>query len=889
MTVKKNKLKFVCFFLSLTTVIAFAGANATVVAESRVSPTSSDASVNDENEEKMATWEIVDPPMTEKTNNEPSVGTMSSSSAARTTSYEAYEQYDFPDGVYALHSVGNENRWMDIQQNLTTPGAHVQQYAFNTSPADDYQTSGLFRITKVSSSGTNRYTIRLISNPNLTFTYDTNGNVVTKTIPAEDADVSLADTFYISYQENGFVIRKYGTNLYVCANDTMASGASGAPDSFLIAEQMTDIADETHAMWNLEGYDTPITEGVYGFQNIGNSGMWMDTQQDLAQVGVHIQQYKYATPPTETFSRGGLFKISRVSGTNRYVIRSMLDNCLSFGISGNEVLTKEIADYDAGVLNADTFRIRYYHDGFIIQPYNSSYVIAPNQTSASGSAGAPSSYLTKAEKSSDMNAQAYWLPYRYTGVARRGCLLTYPASWTSTGMVVGSSGTAKLQTWFTQINANRPSMAINPEYSDLATLSWDASNHQMTLQANNPGYLRIEARILTGSTTSIAYGGVYYFSLVPQEGVYYIQNAATQKYVELEGASSASGGIVQQWSFHTADEMKWMIEHVENSNGYIRLKSVHSNLYIGVDSSNTSSIKQYGTQNDYTLWKIGRSTLGNLVFMCKATESTGSALAVPPSSNSNGTNLTQITYSDDADDKDEWYLYKLGDYKVNVSVVYDQAYSNRYSNAYSRISNQILALQEKYMQDFGIIVNNVSLTAFSSYADTYCTTDYTAECSHASEPCRNSTLRGGSANLYSLHHTNIYNIMLRIPFPDLSSTVKVAYIGHEICTQTTHEGHPTYGLTYESIGLATIVNFTSEVKETKTFIHEFGHFYLVVDHYGGSAKSTEQMIDETGNTGYSEDCIYGEHKEWPSVLNNFTICDGCKTTIKNNMSRFNHS
>ena len=130
--------------------------------------------------------------------------------------------------------------------------------------------------------------------------------------------------------------------------------------------------------------------------------------------------------------------------------------------------------------------------------------------------------------------------------------------------------------------------------------------------------------------------------------------------------------------------------------------------------------------------------------------------------------------------------------------------------------------------------------------------------------------------------------MLRIPFPDLSSTVKVAYIGHELCTETNHRSHPYYGLTYESIGLATIMNFSSEASETKTFIHEFGHFYGAEDHYGDSVKTTAEIIAATGNMGYSEYCIYGERKESASVLNDFTICDGCKTTLKNNMSRFDH-
>ena len=32
-------------------------------------------------------------------------------------------------------------------------------------------------------------------------------------------------------------------------------------------------------------------------------------------------------------------------------------------------------------------------------------------------------------------------------------------------------------------------------------------------------------------------------------------------------------------------------------------------------------------------------------------------------------------------------------------------------------------------------------------------------------------------------------------------------------------------------------------------IHEFGHFYGVIDHYGSSGLSTEQIKVQTGNNG----------------------------------------
>ena len=154
---------------------------------------------------------------------------------------------------------------------------------------------------------------------------------------------------------------------------------------------------------------------------------------------------------------------------------------------------------------------------------------------------------------------------------------------------------------------------------------------------------------------------------------------------------------IQQWKYHTGDQEKWDIEHVSNSGGYVRLKSVYSGLYIGVDSSNTSSIKQYSEQNNYTLWKITRSSHGNLIFVCKATESSDTVLSVPLSSNGNGTNLTQLTYTDNSNTRDEWYLIKKvisyvhyydSTFVGNAQLIQNIELANSFSNlVYSRYYN----------------------------------------------------------------------------------------------------------------------------------------------------------------------------------------------------------
>ena len=73
------------------------------------------------------------------------------------------------------------------------------------------------------------------------------------------------------------------------------------------------------------------------------------------------------------------------------------------------------------------------------------------------------------------------------------------------------------------------------------------------------------------------------------------------------------------------------------------------------------------------------------------------------------------------------------------------------------------------------------------------------------------------------------------------------------------------------------------------FVHEFGHMYSTIDHYGGGAWSTQEIIEETGNYGYNMNCIYGEYKECENIKSNLVICDGCKSLIIANRNRYDHS
>ncbi|MBQ8408134.1 MAG: RICIN domain-containing protein [Clostridia bacterium] len=514
-------------------------------------------------------------------------------------------------------------------------------------------------------------------------------------------------------------------------------------------------------------------------------------------------------------------------------------------------------------------------------------------------AGAPDSYLSK-RTTTEAGVRAQWILYQYTGAARSGTSISYPSSWTSIGIIQGSSTLVGVKTWSTVIGVNTPYVQVAPGYEHIATYSWDATNFKMTLNANAVGTIRTYTRIKYNNDSDTVYTGTSTFTIIPQVGMYYLQNQGTDKYAGIANGNIVSGTAIQQFDFDASNNMQWIIEHVTDSGGYVRIQSFYSALYMSLNASNLSIVEQSYT-NEYNLWKFETMTDGNVKVICKATEASNAVMSVPSSASANGANLSMSTYVDNSDLNDEWKCF-LQTNDIYLEVIYEMAYQSRYSNAATRTNNQMLKLQELYATEFGILVYGEIPSLFYSYADSHCLTPYYEVCPHISDDaqCRDSVCRSlNNIILYEYHHKNIYNILARIPYSDTTHSVKIAYIGHEVCTQkneiydenenlvsATHTANPFYGLCNRVIGVAVILNRASEASETKTVVHEFGHYFGVIDHYGQGGLTTEAIKAETGDNGYSSDCIYGEHKDYTTVMNNLIICDGCKNIIKKNASWF---
>ena len=297
---------------------------------------------------------------------------------------------------------------------------------------------------------------------------------------------------------------------------------------------------------------------------------------------------------------------------------------------------------------------------------------------------------------------------------------------------------------------------------------------------------------------------------------------------------------------------------------------------------------------DGTKWIVNKTSSGAYKISAK-TGGSGKALAVATeNADKKGGLLLQRYYVNDDNYKDEWLIIRVP--TIHVDIMYDNAYIARYPDAVARINRHYQKLKVRYWNEFNIDVEFDSPHNRPSYPDLNCDAPYDELCTHCpDEDCHNSGKdNNGIPVLESLHHKNYFNIIWRLPVPDITQQVNMTFIGHKTCERLEYgsgqflshdESSLTYGMMLTGTGVTMITCFVSEAKESATVMHEFGHLYGVVDHY------TIRASVQNGNgssSNYSDDCIYGWNKDSDEVVNNLPICDECKAIIENNTFRYYH-
>ena len=367
---------------------------------------------------------------------------------------------------------------------------------------------------------------------------------------------------------------------------------------------------------------------------------------------------------------------------------------------------------------------------------------------------------------------------------------------------------------------------------------------------------------------------------MPATGEYYIANAGTGRYMDIEGPSTQVNAIIQQWDFHTGDYEKWRITNDSATLGYVRIRSLYSKKYLAVDSSNTGVIKQTLTLDDYSLWKIETTSHGNIKLICKASESNSVVLSVPLSANSNGTNLTTVSYTNNDNYRDEWSLYQFNA-TLEVEHYYDQGFTVRYQSfddAEDLIESYQEFVAERYLHEFGLEIVP-TYTAITSSAD-LCKGTVTS--SNLSSACTHGT-NGGC-----LKRDNLFN------------DVSPGSVTKSIVLWTGHILYNNQGSAMQTTGSFRIVITPSQVvyssqgyinqSEEDTYVnyvfslmHELSHSMGANDHYC-TKKPDKECTNNTCDQcvlGYDEIriCLMGERKNVAELIVENTFCLTCREII----------
>ena len=383
-------------------------------------------------------------------------------------------------------------------------------------------------------------------------------------------------------------------------------------------------------------YTHYIPDGVYAFRASEFDNLWLTIEDDSPFAGKKVQQTKLGLSPASTgvFDRSCLFKISR-SG-DEYVIRSMLNNNLSFGISNGKIITKTIPSKDSSVPIADKFWIRWDGSGFLLKQYAGSDVIKIESESKVDLVTVPDT---------EADATAHWSLERYTGVHQESVTIYFPVN-------MNAGVTAKLTpiVWSTRIGYNTPVIEAVPGYTDYATVTWNNSSQSATAVLHQKGQFKIVQHIYNNlKTDSRSWEFTFNVHLLIDEGTYLLYNTQFESYVQ---GSNTNGSYPIMQDFKGDNYQKWRFTHI--TDGYYKVAIGSSSLVLTAPSNKDEPITlSIDTNSDLQIWKITASGTNTYMFSPKYNSSYYMCVG---NSDSASSNIKVELYSTQPDDRDEWVI-----------------------------------------------------------------------------------------------------------------------------------------------------------------------------------------------------------------------------------------
>ena len=555
-------------------------------------------------------------------------------------------------------------------------------------------------------------------------------------------------------------------------------------------EDITGIADIGNVRTPDAGTDAVpsayIADGVYEIKNL-YSGWYLDIAQDSPLTGKYVQQYSYATPPSNNSNqRWGLYKVTRVSG-NDYVIRTMINNGNTFvpvtSSSGSYLHTASVPTADSSVPNSKLWTISAVDGGYIIRPkgVSSLAVCVQNNTSSGGGATNTASRLTLQNRS---DSYAKWT---FTKLNSSITFHGTGSHQTKHSILPGENFQYIYYMYSTKIEVNGPITYAVSQVGSYASTDVASITSSGYLTALKPGKFWLRLKI-TGLNDRVIVITVE----KPFEGNFFIQ--CYNRVGVWDTDTTVSGEEIECQDINEKVDCLWRLEY--QNNGYYAIRQDSSGYYVtSTNGAAKLGAKASGGFTNYQLWKLIKQDDGTHKIQSKAnfyyyiTEENGNHNRIDPDI---------LVSNASAGTRQKWYLKPL---TLNLTVRYDPAFNSRYGQSALQYAFQTnssgKSVSSFYMEHFGIHVN---VTYTQSTHQTY---PYQNNCVHKNNfdticfDCKNQSsqdVETECANGY--HHKRDSRMMMSSVPLEESSSINIVFTGHSSCTISggVHKTNTVFGI-----------------------------------------------------------------------------------------------
>ena len=641
-------------------------------------------------------------------------------------------------------------------------------------------------------------------------------------------------------------------------------------------EDITGIADIGNVRTPDAGTDAVpsayIADGVYEIKNL-YSGWYLDIAQDSPLTGKYVQQYSYATPPSNNSNqRWGLYKVTRVSG-NDYVIRTMINNGNTFvpvsSSNGSYLHTASVPTADSSVPNSKLWTITAVDGGYIIRPkgVSSLAVCVQNNTSSGGGATNTASRLTLQNRS---DSYAKWT---FTKLNSSITFHGTGSHQTKHSILPGENFQYIYYMYSTKIEVNGPITYAVSQVGSYASTDVASITSSGYLTALKPGKFWLRLKI-TGLNDRVIVITVE----KPFEGNFFIQ--CYNRVGVWDTDTTASGEEIECQEINEKVNCLWRLEY--QNNGYYAIRQDSSGYYVtSTNGAAKLGAKASGGFTNYQLWKLIKQDDGNYKIQSKANSS---YYITEENGNHNRIDPDILVSNASAGTRQKWYLKPL---TLNLTVRYDPALTTRLGSDYR---NKLLAVfdnnsvgkstKQFLLENFGIHLEIL----FPSTTPPYMSYPYTKNCNHKNEintlcfDCKNLGSSNDIQNCSNGYHHKRETefLMPSIPLED-SQYVNILFTGHKGCYSSSTT-HINYGYAYawtttagNSIAVLSELFPWMSNNDKIVFVvsHEILHTLSASNHSGGNC-----IMDAASNL---------------NVQQNLAICQSCLTTVNSNKVKlYNH-